>query len=319
MLPELVCPACRGRVTRVGDTSSCDSCARVYPIIAGIPDLRLRDDRYLSLEDDRRKAQRLASVPGSFADVLHAYWSMTPEVPATIAERYVVAAQDGPRRARRHLRQLRATRGTLLDVGCGTGGLLVAAAGAGYEPIGVDIALRWLVVAARALADRRLDIPLVAADGGSLPFPDDAFDVVTAVEVLEHAARQPAFLHGCLAATAAGGTTYLATANRYSVAPEPTVRLLGVGWLPRRYAARYVRARRDTGYDFVRPVSAAELRRMLGPRADVSVRAGVLPAPPADARWLRRRADSAYERIRRSRLGDLAMTRIGPYLEVRAH
>jgi SAM-dependent methyltransferase len=75
----------------------------------------------------------------------------------------------------------------LLDVGCGTGELLAAAAARGAAPAGADVAPGMVSRARRAApgADVRL------ADAEDLPWPDGAFDVVAAVNVL-HLADDPA-------------------------------------------------------------------------------------------------------------------------------
>src|SRR6185312_15953022 len=76
--------------------------------------------------------------------------------------------------------------GKILEVGCGTGGLLAAAARIGLDIEGTDIALRWLVVARRRLDDRGVSVPLVAASADRLPYADASFDAVVADSVLEH-------------------------------------------------------------------------------------------------------------------------------------
>ncbi len=281
--------------------------------MAGIPDLRLAGDRYLSLADDRAKAERLDAVPGGFADAVRAYWAMTPEVPTDLAERYLERAIDGEARADVHLDRLGIDRGTLLDVGCGTGGLLVAAARRAMTPVGVDHALRWLVIARRAVREAGIEATLVAADGALLPFAPGTFDAVTSIETLEHTADQRGFLNGCLRVVRDGGRRYLVTANRLSIAPEPVSGLLGVGYLPRAWAPGYVRRRTGTRYQFFRAVSPSELRSWCP--AGVRVGAATLPPPPVDASRARRVTQRAYESVRTSGLG-APMTWIAPYLQV---
>ncbi len=317
---ELACPACRASLEEAKAGYRCPSCRRSYPIVAGIPDLRVRSDRYLTLEEDRAKAVALAAHQDlGFADLLRRYWEMTPQVPTTLAERYVAVALDGERRGGAFLDDsgVDCAGRTLLDVGCGTGGLLAAAAQRGARPIGVDIALRWLVVARRRFAEAGLDVPLVAADGAMLPFRPGSFDVTVSVSTLEHAEDQRGLLHWCLDSVRPGGACRVVVANRFSLAPEPTVRLWGLGFLPRRWAPAYVRLRRSTRYQFVRPLSLTELRAMLGPGSGATIRPGPLPPPAPDAGRLERVVRAWYRRAAPSPVGGL-LTAVAPFLEVRS-
>lgn len=317
MLPELVCPLCRVPLGDDRDGVRCAGCGRVFPSVAGILDLRVAGDPYLSLDDDREKARALAGVDGGFEDVLRAYWDRTPEVPRELADRYIANALAGARRAGRHLETLDVRDRSLLDVGCGTGGLLVAAAERGAHPVGVDIALRWLVVAQRHLRKAGRDVPLVAADGALLPFRAGSFEVVTCIETLEHATDQRGTLHGCLA-VARSGTMHVVTANRFSVLPEPTAALWGVGFLPRRLAVPYVAWQRGTRYDHFRPLSASSVHAVLGPGDVASVAPAPLPAPPQDASRSRKAVTRAYDAVRRWPLVAGVLRWVGPYLEVRS-
>src|SRR4051794_15277244 len=66
-----------------------------------------------------------------------------------------------------------------LDAGCGTGELTFLAAQTGAEIQGADLAPNLIDTARRQAAERGLDIPFTVADCESLPFDDDAFDIVT--------------------------------------------------------------------------------------------------------------------------------------------
>ncbi len=72
---------------------------------------------------------------------------------------------------------------SVLDVGCGDGYLLDRLASRGFRnTFGVDLAQSRLDFASRCFLNRKL----VQSDVVDLPFADEAFDVVTCVEVLEH-------------------------------------------------------------------------------------------------------------------------------------
>lgn len=298
-----MCPLCRTDLDGLeGGSHRCRSCRRTYPEVAGIPDLRLSPDRYLTLEEDRAKAERLARRTDlSFVGLLHEYWGLTPEVPRPLAARYVRAAAAGAGRGEALLRRIGypSSGEHLLDVGCGTGGVVAAAARAGAVVTGVDVALRWLVVAGRLCDELGVAARLVAADGGVLPLRAGGFDRTLSIEAVEHAQDQRGFLQSCLLSVRPGGRVDVVVANRYSLGPDPAVGLFGVGFLPRSVAPAYVARRCKTRYRFFRPLSASELRALVGLRDDVVVVPGPLPPPPEGSSPLRRVLDSTFEGLRR--------------------
>lgn len=318
--PELVCPRCRSGLENRGDgAAACRACGRTYPEVAGILDLRLRSDRYLSLEDDRRKAEVLASGSGQgSAALVEAYWRMTPEVPAALSARYAQRTADGIRRGHA---MLEATgpqhRGeSLLDVGCGTGGLVVAAAQRGMRATGLDIALRWLVVGVELARESEVHVRFVAADGTTPPFRSATHDRVVCIETVEHSHDHRGLVQACLLATRPGGRVDVVVANRFSLATEPVAGVWGVGYLPRTLQVAYVRRRRGTRYQFFRASSASELASVVGPRTDVRVGPGPLPAPAACSSSARLLAQAVYDRGRRGGPSRALLGVVSPYVEV---
>lgn len=78
---------------------------------------------------------------------------------------------------------------SLLDAGCGDGRYLAALPGLGPVParvVGTDIADSILRTAGAAAEAAGVEAELVRANLESLPFPDDSFDVVLCVQVIEH-------------------------------------------------------------------------------------------------------------------------------------
>lgn len=248
------CPACRGPVSMQADAYRCDACRLSFPILYGVPDFRLRSDRYLTLEQERLKAARLADFARthSFADLLTFYYSITDDVPPELAVRYGDYAMTGPERACAVLADLAplTAQDRLLDVGCGAGGMIVAAARQGVEAVGVDIALRWLVIARKHLESHGLEAVLVCADAEALPFADGGFTRVAAVDVVEHVRDPEAFVAECGRQLVEGGRLWISATNRLWPGPHPSVGLWAAGWLPE--SVRTARLTRLRGVDSLR-------------------------------------------------------------------
>ncbi len=265
---ELCCPHCRGDLEEVPGTAPalrCAACAAQFPVILGIPDLRVFPDPYIDIEADRAKGLRVAErlESSSFSELLDYYYSITDVVPAKDAERYKRGLMGAAARAAAALEGWEAEapaepafrssgsagaspslcRSRLLEIGCGTGPLLVAAARRYENVVGVDIAFRWLVVAKKRLAEAGIDLPLVCACAEALPFRDVAFDRVVADSVLEHVRDQKQTLTECNRVLRAGGRMFVITPNKYSLGPDPQVGLWAGGYLPERWIAAYVRRR----------------------------------------------------------------------------
>ena len=124
---------------------------------------------------------------------------------------------------------------TALDVGCGAGLLSEPMARLGAVVTGLDPAPTNIAVARRhaeraglSIDYREEEIEAVAARG-------ERFDIVLAMEVVEHVADVPAFVSACCLAVKPGGLLAMATINRtlraYALAIVGAEYVLG--WLPR--------------------------------------------------------------------------------------
>lgn len=274
-LPAFCCPLCRGTVAEQDSPPaySCSSCGRSYPVVLGIPDFRVWPDPYISPEEDWAKATELQrrSEGGGLRKVLELYWHLTPDVPVHLADRFVRYGLVGAARGRARLESLARASGrplgsddVLLDLGCGTGGLLETAGRRAGAVVGVDIAARWLVVARRRLEQDGLHpVLLVCACAERLPFPDESFSAVVAEDVLEHSQRQSELLREIRRSLTPRGLALIRTQNRWSLAGEPHVRLWGVGFMPRSWMSSYVQLARGLEYRLIRLVSSVELERLV--------------------------------------------------------
>jgi SAM-dependent methyltransferase len=332
-LPAFRCPRCKSPVAQQEQPTAyrCATCARDYPIILGIPDFRVWPDPYISAEDDWAKGARVLAEAGpeGFRAVVERYWQLTPSTPATLAARFVRYALVGVERGRTRLHRIQEIRGkrlsrsdTLLDLGCGAGGLVVAAAGEAGLVVGVDIAARWLAVARRRLEEANVrNAILVCACAEHLPFDDGLFSVVVANDVLEHGLAQGQLLQEARRALRPDGLLLLTTQNRWSLLGEPHVRVWGVGFLPRRWMARYVRLIRGVPYRFIRLVSPFELERLLrsaGFRTTRRLLPGMSPMEVAGLGTAERRLVSLYHWLARMLPFKLLLMLFGPAIEIAA-
>ncbi len=100
----------------------------------------------------------------------------------------------------------------VLDVGCGGGFLSNALALTGHQVTGVDASETSLAVAARH--DSTRTVRYVLADARRLPFPDASFDVVCAMDFLEHIDEPAAAIAEAARVLAPGGVFFFHTFNR---------------------------------------------------------------------------------------------------------
>lgn len=320
----LACPRCHGPLCEADDALRCEACGTGYPVTLGIPDLRVAPDPWIGPEEDRTKGARVAAeAPPGFADGVRHYWKLTPSTPAETAERHIAHVLGAAERTGEWVRLLAPppTPGERwLDLGCGTADL-AAAVPPDVEVVGVDVAFRWLVLAARRLEELGRPAKLYCGNAEALPIADHSMDRVVLLGTIEHCMD----LSGVVAETRRilrpGGILHARVVNRFSLLPEPHVGVWGVGWLPRAWADPFVRWRTGMRYLHHRPRSARELTRALraGGYAEVSVTAASLL--PSEARRLfnaLRSLAGGYERIRRIPFLRGLLRLVAPLLEVRA-
>lgn len=187
---------------------------------------------------------------------------------------------------------------SVLDVGCGYGAFVAAAARQGFAAVGVErapVELRH----ARRTAGRRI----VDGDGLRLPVGDGAVDAVTLWNVLEHVEDVDGTLREAGRVLRPGGTLVAIAPNYAVVRREAHYHLLWAPGLRGERAARYLRARgRDPRFflDQVRPCTNRQVRAALR-RHGFEVRsltAAKLRAPAAVAGGRSRRIAELLARTR---------------------
>jgi 2-polyprenyl-6-hydroxyphenyl methylase/3-demethylubiquinone-9 3-methyltransferase len=173
----------------------------------------------------------------------------------------------------------------LLDIGCGGGLVAEPMARLGFTVTGIDAAAE-IVLTARSHAEQAgLAIDYRATAAETLAASGERFDVVLAMEIIEHVADLGAFLAAAAALVRPGGAFVAATLNR--TAKSYLFAVVGaeyvLGWLPRGT---------HEWRRFVRPSELAAGLRRNGLRAREI--AGVTYNPIADRWSLNRDLDVNY-------------------------
>ena len=123
----------------------------------------------------------------------------------------------------------------LLDIGCGGGLLSEPMARLGARVTGVDAAARNIAVAALHAEKQGLEIDYRQGTAEALAEAGARFDIVLALEIVEHVADVPLFLKSCGRLVKPGGLLFLSTLNR--TAKAWALAIAGgeyiLRWLPR--------------------------------------------------------------------------------------
>lgn len=322
------CPRCRGGFVGTTDKLTCQSCHSVYPCIEGIPDFRLPGASWVDHEADREEARRLVLETQGFTAeqmVRHVYGWRTERDAAwmDLRTRQVMAGidrmgreMDGWLQASTHV------KGGFLEVGCGNGQLLAAAARKNQRCIGIDVRLVWLLVAKRIMEEANCQPLLAAAMAEAMPFADGSIHGIVSLDVIEHVGDVPAYLREIDRVAAPGASAAFATPNRYSLTAEPHVYIWGVGWVPRRWQKAYVKFRKGISYDFTQLLSVGETLRLFRKHTKFQVRILVPQVSPEELDhypFLRKMAARAYNSLSTWKIFAPLFRWIGPFFRVVGH
>ena len=161
----------------------------------------------------------------------------------------------------------------VLDIGCGAGLAAEALARRGHEVLGIDAAPD-VIEAARAHAAGQ-DLPLRYEVATPEELGADTFDVVTALEVVEHVADLRAFMATAARFTRPSGQMFVSTLNR-------TVRSLAVAKIGAEYIVRLLPVGTHDWRKFVTPAELATAARAAGLR---TAEASGMTFNPLTGRW----------------------------------
>lgn len=149
---------------------------------------------------------------------------------------------------------------SLLDIGCGGGLLSEPMARMGFQVTGVDASEKNVRTAAAHALEQNVAVRYRTGTAESLMLDGDHYDVILNMEVVEHVANVPDFLHACGALLKPGGLMFVATLNR-------TLKSLMLAKFGAEYVLRWLPA---GTHDWNRFLMPQELRAQLE-RAGLSV------------------------------------------------
>jgi ubiquinone/menaquinone biosynthesis C-methylase UbiE len=164
-----------------------------YPVLGGVPILLVGDTAPTHIEATLSlDAGRLREMPpygvtptGMIVDP----W-VNEEIAATNGMLYLPVLGKLKEYPIPAIRLPRGNGQLILEIGCSWGRWCVAAAQAGYRPVGIDPSLKGVLAARRVTQQLGIDACFAVADGRYLPFRAGTFDQVFSYSVLQHLSKQ---------------------------------------------------------------------------------------------------------------------------------
>lgn len=195
LLELLVCPRDKQELRREETHLVCTSGHR-YAVIEGVPILLVSEAEQTHIEGDRALAVAASGDGSSLAKFNLGPGDIDPFVRNSIGgtngnlyQHLVGTLTEYP------IPRLRLPAGEnkfFLEVGCNWGRWCIAAARAGYRPIGIDPSLKSIRAAYRVARQLGVDAEYVVADSRYLPFRDKSFEQAFSYSVLQHLAKENA-------------------------------------------------------------------------------------------------------------------------------
>ena len=145
----------------------------------------------------------------------------------------------------------------VLDIGCGAGLLCEPLARSGAQVTGIDAAARNVAAARIHAASQGITIDYRVGDPAAALRPDERFDVVLLLEVVEHVADVEAFVAAAVRHVAPGGLLIASTIDR-------TWKSFAVATVGAEYLFRVLPKGTHDWHRFVRPAELASAASRAG-------------------------------------------------------
>lgn len=151
---------------------------------------------------------------------------------------------------RKYAPEFRVRGASVLDVGCGDAGALIAFAEEGASAAGIETFETSLERGRLRATDHGVTVDLKKGAAESIPFPDASFDLVMLDNVLEHVTDRPRTLREIRRVLKPGGLLYMVTPkpfSLYSLWNDPHYDLAGLVLMPRTMQIWYFEKMRGGG------------------------------------------------------------------------
>ena len=282
---EICCPNCHGSLADADEHVRCEACGNEYKVTAGIPDLRVTAPSWIDFEQDRSRAliiEELVAAKGLEAaiyDVFRNSRKFTHKKSAYRVKQVYAAVEKCTHQIDGWLLPTMEQK-PALELGCGPGQLLAAAASRGKDLAGIDVSLEWLVVAKHLVKAHGGAPQLAAGLAERLPIKTGSLSALISLDVIEHVGDQQTYADEIARVLEPGGRFAISTPNRFSLSPEPHVGVWGVGYLPVRLQAQWVKFTSGQSYEFTRLLSVSEVKQVFANTG--TLEANVLFPPISD-------------------------------------
>lgn len=193
LLEFIVCPRDHSALCESGRELVCEQ-GHAYGVVDGVPVLLVEEVPFTHCDAERALAatrdETPLLMPAPIGDEIDPF--VNKWIGATNGALYCHLAGNMREYPIPHLRLPSGNGRLFLEVGCSWGRWCIAAARAGYRPVGVDPSLGGIRAARHVAAQLGVDALYVVGDGRYLPFRDNFVDQAFSYSVLQHLSKENA-------------------------------------------------------------------------------------------------------------------------------